>query len=508
MKFALIGDDPDILPLTSAIAASQTHRLDCAALIGSLDARLRKVAPALRVLPRWDAILTAGQIDAVLVCGSDDLVLEAARQVASAGNRLLILPRSAQGSTWIYELSLIRDEGNAWIAPIFVDRALPGFQRIRAALDAGLLGRPLYLRIDREIRAESDAAGPVLPKETVEDALLHDVDLLRYLGGDYSRVTAGWSGANDDRVAAAAITLSGEDLPEATWMARGTTSPPRWGLVIAGEKGEISVSASGDPVAWSVRTERISGAPPDLDASLWSDEGPAVFAAIERLLPRRADTSRADSRRSEAEGSPERTDAAAWTDLVRAFEVIDAARVSVRRRRAIDLHSETASERNLFKSQMTALGCLTLTLTLVGGLFLLLLMPMLDARSRDQIEAERAGAIVRRSEFNAQGAALHESGIEHLRQLAPHMGETRFPVLIEPTAAADDPALNQKRRDVVIDALKKQGVDDAAQRTQIVPIVGEWYPQALRILRVLVFAPLALFLVLQFFVFLTRPGAR
>jgi hypothetical protein len=194
--------------------------------------------------------------------------------------------------------------------------------------------------------------------------------------------------------------------------------------------------------------------------------------------------------------------------LVCAFETVDAARLSVRRRRAIDLHSEAASERNSFKSHMTALGCLTLTLTLVGVLFLLLLMPLLDARSRDQIEAERAGGIVRRDEFKPQSAELNESGIEHLRLLAPRMGETRFPVLIEQASASEDRALNQKRQDVVVDAIKKHGVDDAAQRTQVVPIVGQWYPQALRIVRVLVFAPLGLFLVLQVLVFLTRPAAR
>ena len=37
MNFALVGDDPDILPLISALAASQTHRLECAALIGGLE---------------------------------------------------------------------------------------------------------------------------------------------------------------------------------------------------------------------------------------------------------------------------------------------------------------------------------------------------------------------------------------------------------------------------------------------------------------------------------------
>ena len=486
MNFALVGDDPEILPLFSAIAESTTHRLACAALLGGLESQIRQIAPEVRVFPRWDAIVTAGQIDAVLVCGSKEAVLEAARQLAAAGSRLLISPQSAQGSTWIYELSLIRDEGDAWIAPIFVDRAIPGFQRLRAAIGEGLLGRPLYLRIDREIGVANESAGPVLPTGLVEDALLHDADLLRSLGGDYSRVAATLSGAVADHVAASAVTLSGDSLPEATWMLRGTSSPSRFNLVVAGEKGEVSVTASGEPVSWAVRTERVTIA--DLDGALWSDEGPALLKDIEALLS-------------------QRSDAAAWTDLVRAFEVVDAARLSVRRRRAIDLHAETASERNLFKSQMTALGCLTLMLTLVGVLFLLLLMPMLDGRSREQIEAERAGAIVHRREFKPQSAELNDSGVEHLELLASRMGETRFPVLVE-QAADEDRALNQKRRDVVVDALKKHGADDAPQRTQLAPIVGQWYPRALRVVRVLVFAPLALFLVLQFFVFLTRPSAR
>ena len=67
---------------------------------------------------------------------------------------------------------------------------------------------------------------------------------------------------------------------------------------------------------------------------------------------------------------------------------------------------------------------------------------------------------------------------------------------------------------VAINALTPTYVRDLAGRLaaesgrQVVPIVGEWYPPVLRVVRVLAFAPLALFLVLQLFVFLTRPAAR
>ena len=136
MKFALLGDDPRILPLVRAIAADESHSLESAALLGPLEPKVRTAAQSVRVLPRWDAILTGAPVDAVLVCGNSEPVLEAARQIAAAGNSLLILPRSDQGSTWIYELSLIRDEGSVWIAPIFVRRALAGFQEIRSLIES------------------------------------------------------------------------------------------------------------------------------------------------------------------------------------------------------------------------------------------------------------------------------------------------------------------------------------------------------------------------------------
>ena len=62
-----------------------------------------------------------------------------------------------------------------------------------------------------------------------------------------------------------------------------------------------------------------------------------------------------------------------WTDMTRAFEIVDAARRSIRRRRTIDLHFETTSERGQFKTQMTAIGCGLLVATILAVLVLLML---------------------------------------------------------------------------------------------------------------------------------------
>jgi myo-inositol 2-dehydrogenase/D-chiro-inositol 1-dehydrogenase len=48
---------------------------------------------------------------------------------------------------------------------------------------------------------------------------------------------------------------------------------------------------------------------------------------------------------------------------VKCFETIDATHRSVRRRRTIELHFEPMSERAIFKTQMTAIGCALLVAT-------------------------------------------------------------------------------------------------------------------------------------------------
>ena len=61
----------------------------------------------------------------------------------------------------------------------------------------------------------------------------------------------------------------------------------------------------------------------------------------------------------------QRTGESHWTNVLHAAEVVDAAQRSLERRRTIDLHHETLSERAIFKTQMAAMGCGVLMLTLL-----------------------------------------------------------------------------------------------------------------------------------------------
>ena len=69
---------------------------------------------------------------------------------------------------------------------------------------------------------------------------------------------------------------------------------------------------------------------------------------------------------------------------MRAFETVEATHRSVRRRRTIELHFESQSERSLFKTQMTAIGCGILTLTFFAVLVVLMIGAMFDPEKMSQ----------------------------------------------------------------------------------------------------------------------------
>lgn len=81
-----------------------------------------------------------------------------------------------------------------------------------------------------------------------------------------------------------------------------------------------------------------------------------------------------------------------WTDAVRTFDLVDAVQRSIRRRRTIDLHFESMSERSQFKTQMTALGCGVLSLTTVGMVLLLLVGAIFDPRDVEQQRPRAPGS--------------------------------------------------------------------------------------------------------------------
>jgi hypothetical protein len=299
------------------------------------------------------------------------------------------------------------------------------------------------------------------------------------LGGEYHQVTAVESATRTGGLALATVTLTGENLPDAVWSLRPVNAPSRWKLTVTHSRGTTTFAGGEDP--WEVVASPNAR---DDVPSTKADAGPLLLEFIEQRLtnPR------------------ERPD---WTDLTRDFEVLDAVRRSLARRRTIDLHFETTSERSLFKTQMTAIGCGVLLLTLFAVIGLLVLGSVLDARSPAELAAGKADTIFRDEEFEAGSEQLTEAGNAHWNRVASERRDSAVPILVEQT---DNEALSQSRRDSLVGFLKAEGVPNADARVEARALKGPWFETAMRIARILVFLPLVLFLGLQLLLLITRPA--
>ena len=340
MRLALLCDDPAIIPCLDAITAGSAHEVVVAVNVSSLGAELLRGRSGIRIAERWEDLLVARDIDAIVVGGHDPVALEAIKQLAAAGHAIVFLPEAAQGSTFLYELSLIRDDNRVKLFPALWHRHDPALVRLHALLRDGSLGAVKFIQFDR---AYCWPPGMPLKQTIVDQVLLPDLDLLRWLGGDYDQATALRTGAVNDELLMQTVTLAGRVLPEATWHMQTTAGPSVSVLTVHAERGQIvaKLEASSGSTEWTLTESdgtkvvgnRVAAAREQLDE-------------IETLLPQ-------DDSRGE------------WPALVKVFETLDATHRSVKRRRTIDLHFEPMSERAAFKTQMIAMGCGVLTATLL-----------------------------------------------------------------------------------------------------------------------------------------------
>lgn len=452
MNFALLGDDVAAAPLIRAALAAR-HRFVRAALAE----RLIETHSEFAAIPKcsWEDLLIDSSVAAVLVAGDSDDVQIAAKQLASAGKPLLIVPRVAFGAACAYELSLIRDDSHVKLMPAFehrLDPELIAFSKRLANRESGAIRR---LQVDRVLSSSSPSS--LLTEHEIDAASLDDIDLLQWLGGRYDQVTAMRSGQTEHECSQATLTLAGAGLPDATWTARHGAAD-LWRLTVETEREPITLERATNPKA---------------PAALI-----AAFVAAD---------------------SPD------WSDAVRVFDVLDAARRSLRRRRTIDLHFETLSERQQFKTQMTAIGCGMLMLTLVLMLALLGLGALLESRDRAVRDAEALGLMLKESDFESHAAVLTPAAEIRLEQMAERLKDEPKSAYLEPSSDPPNSELDQRRRTKIVERLANLGVEAADHRTLLAATRSAGWETLMRILRLAWIAPLVLFLVLQGLILVAKP---
>ena len=345
MNFAIVGETSDTTLVVDALHRSAEHAVTHAACLSD-DSGLLTTSASLRRVGEWEDLLADESIDGVVVSGHEDLVLPPARQIASSGRPLVVVPSPGMGSSLAYELSLVRDENLVPLYPVLRHRLDPAANRLKELIQSGQLGDVIQLRLEREI---SNADTGLLTQPDVETWLQPDAGLLRWMGGAFTQVTALYQGTNDAGFATGTINLAGDSATDSTWVLSRSASP-KWKLIVSGSKQQAVLEHDGSisRVLLDGDAQTLSNQKQESTAAEWIESLPAAIANFTS-----ENTSQADR-------------ALVWTDFTRSHEIVDAHRRSIKRRRTIDMHFETLSERSQFKTQMSAMGCGILTYTLFG----------------------------------------------------------------------------------------------------------------------------------------------
>lgn len=385
MNYVLLGES-ETLPLLLKAIGNSDSKLIGAALCGSMKDQVLSTNPGARLVSQWEDLLSLNEIDAVIVAGAAENVLVAAKQFATEERPLIIIPDVGMRSVFTYELSLIRDDSDVKLIPAFVSRSHPAIIQLKQQVDANTLGKTLQLRFDRTVE-HPDARPKVFSIPEIDAQLLADADLLRIFGAEYNQVTSIRTGRTEDGASTATVTLAGEfggvPFPEAAWT---LNSGPQagWSMTIIGETGQSTVSGTG------LFDVRIDDKPVDCDemqlGKLWLTDLESALSSP--VIPTSTSETATSENRTTAVGS--RT--ASLTECSRAFEIVDGSHESIRRRRTIDLYFETTSERNLFKTQMAAMGCLVLTWTLFGMVGFLIAGTLISGPSGDVLPGADGGS--------------------------------------------------------------------------------------------------------------------
>jgi hypothetical protein len=104
-----------------------------------------------------------------------------------------------------------------------------------------------------------------------------------------------------------------------------------------------------------------------------------------------------------------------------------------------------------------------------------------------EANAEASDFVIHEHEFNGNTSQLNALGESHVRQVAARMQETSFPVIIEQSSMSKrdsdehgfpvhgDPALDQRRREVLVHTLIELGAKDVENKVVVAPALTPGY---------------------------------
>ena len=343
MKFSVIGTSTDAMTLLQEVSSSSEHDLVTGAVSGSLaDAVVSHQLPLRRAGSAEDALLDQNADTVILAIEDIEEVLRVARAATQAGKNVVLFAPTDCSPAFSFELHLILDESPHAIIPV------TGRSRLQ-----DLDFKALELNLDRIDIQQISLELPVArsDKKEIRRKIVQGLDTLSASGCHYSQVTALEALAPDGNLLSLLITLNSQSAAE-------QPEPPATLLlkpaILSTSEPPVSTSSASTESALRIQNSKAS---------------PIAFrvSEIAPLLPRIAWL------------CSHRDQCSAWMEsFSETLELAEAVNKSLKRRRTVDVHFDSGSERGVFKSQMTAIGCGVLTFMMFGMVGYLVIAQLTD----------------------------------------------------------------------------------------------------------------------------------
>lgn len=315
MRFAVIGDAVEAIFLVEAIHASADHQLASCCVTGPLAAAFAERSIPLNLVGNDEEAILDPEAATVIVAYSDtETSIAMSRQVSQADRHVLAIPPDDASTAFSYELHLLLDESRYGIVPVC------GRWYVAPA-DGSLVNRDAIRQLAADAQLDADST------QSIAD--LRVIDAMGGFGFAYDRVTGFDLPGADGQLLSRSITLAStadekEALPPATFVFKSD----------APAATDVAIQVTTD--------EGTTAVPTALPVPQQSALAPASAPLIDRLVTRLADSAACQKGMSEFSNS---------------LEIAGALQRSLKRRRTIDVYFDGISERGVFKTQMTAIGC-------------------------------------------------------------------------------------------------------------------------------------------------------
>jgi hypothetical protein len=349
IRIALLGTDASTVDLLQAVAASDRFELVgiCEPEPGDAESGTPlEVWPARDTrLDAWESLLDPAAVDAVVVARAvdEDRRADQLRKLIQVGMPLLMAHPLFDSMLVYYELDMIRRETACIVLPQLPERRHPAIRLLAEMVNRGIkspIGKIEQLVVERSIAAPA--------KANVLAYFSRDVDLVRAVAGDMTRLGALAGASGDLAYTSLGVHMSGPAGIVARWSVVPSLSGENARLTLLGASGRAVVHIPDGNEPW---TAEVSS---DGSTEAESYDG---WNSIEESLRDLA---------AALQGEPCQPD---LVDAARSIELAETIDRSLVKGRTIELYFEEYTEEGTFKGTMTSVGCglLLLSIFLLGA---------------------------------------------------------------------------------------------------------------------------------------------